>query len=185
MTDARAERAEAWRAWCSTCLDSDDKSVAQDWALPLRDGRHNQVVTSQYLPSRPDRRAKLPPPLGTFAQRPPKTVLPSRNQLSNRHFFVFHSSFFRVYSTITGKFRDPCQLVWQVKQLGGLSGRWFLFDPCQLVWQVKEFGGLRVPLQPPKLLHLPDKLAGVEVAKLPFSSSNCCPCQTSWQGQSL
>ena len=37
--------------------------------------------------------------------------------------------------TMTG---DPCQLVWQVNQLGGQTDAGWPHDPCHLAWQVKE-----------------------------------------------
>src|SRR5436305_1224315 len=69
-----------------------------------------------------------------------------------------------------------------------------LFDPCQLVWQGKQFGEpsgartkqiRRYSREPPKLLHLPDKLAGVEERdgmRMLSSHPNCFTCRTRRQG---
>ena len=53
---------------------------------------------------------------------------------------------------------DPCQLVWQVKEFGRLERTTKSpchVDPCRLARQVKQFGKRE------KLIHPPDKLAGV------------------------
>jgi hypothetical protein len=59
-------------------------------------------------------------------------------------------------ATTSTKQRNPCRLVRQVNEIGRLESYLLpLTDPCQLVWRGEQCPGI------PKLIHLPDKPAGV------------------------